>query len=386
MRTRRSSHDSEGGFVLLSLFLLMFLLASMGAAALLLSRIDLRSSAHFKTGRQAFFAAEAGVLHALGTINGRGVLDFQADIAQADQWTRLYGADTKTLPSDAASAYQVLVAADPVDPVNGGHITVTGSAPLEARRVLDVRLRKGNRADQGALYLAGDDPLSDLGDRDQFEIDGNDHHGDLTLNPAGPSKPGIGTRNGAVADAVNGLLSEAQKQKVRGLGFSLDPLHPSVASSQGPAIADLERMAGEILAANPVAAVPDAVVPAGTYGTVDHPQVTHLTNAAARLDGTMAGAGILIADGDLVIAGTADFIGWVIVHGSMTVASQTVDGTAGDGSATIAGSLWTGHLVIHAGGSAIIDFCSECMALADAAGNGNNVPRLMSVVSWQEVL
>ena len=97
--------ENEGGFVLLSLFLLTFLLASMGAAALLLSSIDLRSSAHFKTGRQAFFAAEAGVLHALGTINGRGVLDFQADIAQADQWTRLFGADTKTLPSDAASAY-----------------------------------------------------------------------------------------------------------------------------------------------------------------------------------------------------------------------------------------------------------------------------------------
>jgi hypothetical protein len=384
MGSRRSSVDDESGFVLVSLLLMTFLLASMGAAALLLSTIDLRSSAHFKTGRQAFFAAEAGILHALGTINGRGVLDFQADIAPTDQWTRLYGADTKTLPSDPASAYRVLVAADSTDPVNAGRITVTGSAPLEARRVLNVRLRKDRRADQGALYLVGSDPPSDPGD--QFDVDGNDHHSDLTLNPAGPSKPGIGTHDDAVADALRSLLSDAQKQQVRGLGFSLDPLDPSVAGSQGPAIADLEQVAARILASNPVVSVADGVLPAGTYGTVDQPQITHLTNAAARVDGAMSGAGILIADGDLAIAASADFIGWVIVHGSTIVESQAVDGTASDGSATIAGSLWTGNLVIHAGGSAIIDFCSECMDLADATGNGNNVPRLMSVVSWQEVL
>jgi hypothetical protein len=52
----------------------------------------------------------------------------------------------------------------------------------------------------------------------------------------------------------------------------------------------------------------------------------------------------------------------------------------------IRGSLWTGDLEVRVGGSARIEFCEECMALADRIGLGNNVPRVMQVSSWQEVL
>jgi hypothetical protein len=96
----------------------------------------------------------------------------------------------------------------------------------------------------------------------------------------------------------------------------------------------------------------------------------------------MTGVGILIADGEFTINGSADFIGWMIVRGATILESDTLV----DGNATILGSLWTGDLVVQVGGSAIIDYCLECMELADGTANGQNVPRIMSVASWQEVL
>jgi hypothetical protein len=373
------------GFALFSVLLIIVLFATMATGALIASNIGLRSSVHYRTGHQAFYAVESGVLHALGVINGRGVQDFSADIANTTQWARLFSPGEFALPSDATSSYIATVAADPADPINRGSITAVGSGPLEAEHLLTVRLRKGIIADQGALYLANDAVDASFGARDQFEIDGNDHNMDTTLNPGGPLRPGISTRNDTVRDAAKAELSDPQKMKVKGLGFSLDPLDPSVMTTAGPTVTDLEQIVDRILSSNPVTEIGDAVLPSGTYGTIDAPQVTHLTNKNVRLDGTMTGAGILIADGQFTINGSANFVGWVIVRGPTVLQSGTLpDGTLTDGNATIVGSLWSGDLVVQVGGSAIIDFCDSCMRLADSAGNGQNAPRVMSVISWQE--
>jgi hypothetical protein len=375
------------GFSLFSVLLIVVLLATMATGALIVSNVGLRSSVHYRTGHQAFYAAESGALHALGTINGRGVQDFSADIAAPENWSRLFSPGQFTLPSDAASSYIATVAADATDPLNRGSITAVGNGPLEAEHVLTVRLRKGILADQGALYLANDNVDASFGARDQFEIDGNDHNMDMTLNPSGPLRPGISTRNDTVRDQAKAELSDPQKMKVKGLGFSLDPLDPSIMTTGGPTVTDLDQIVNYILNNNPVTEVGDAVMPSGSYGTIDAPQVTHLTNAKTRLDGNMTGAGILIADGEFTINGSANFIGWMIVRGPTILESGVnPDGTLVDGNATIVGSLWTGDLVVQVGGSAIVDFCETCMNLADVTGNGGNVPRVMSVASWQEDL
>lgn len=377
----------EQGFALFTMLLAVVLLATFASGLLFVSGVDLRSSSHFKTGIQAFQAAESGALHGLGVINGRGVQHFGNDIVVPAQWAALLGDAQRPLPSDATSQYAVSVAADPVDPMNRGIITARGFGPLESAAALRIRLRKGIRADQGALYLANDDVDADFGGRDQFEIDGNDHALDGALNPAGPLRPGISTRNDAVRDDVKSVLSDPQKQKIRGLDFSLDPLNPSVVTTEGPTVTDLDEIVNRILSNNPVTTLNDANLPSGTYGTLAAPQVTHLTNSHVRLNGHMDGVGILIADGEFTINGSANFIGWVIVRGPTIVQSDTSgDDTLVDGNAMILGSLWTGDLVVQVGGSAIIDFCETCMELADRTGNGQNVPRVMTVVSWQEEL
>ncbi len=376
---------NQSGFALFAILLPTVLLATLGSAGLLFSNMDLLSTGSYKTGGQAFFAAESGALHALSVINGRGVQDFQADIAMADQWSRLFGTGTKTLLGEPNSSYAITVMGGAGDPVNTGRIIATGFGPQQARRVIDIRLRKGINADQGALYLANDIVQPDFGARDQFLIDGNDHKMDLSLNASGPVRPGVSTRNDAVTDLAKSTLSDPQKLKVQGLEFSVNPLNPSVVTTEGPTVTDLDQIINRLLTSNPVVNVGDAVLANGAYGTPTQPQVTHLTNKNVRLDGNMTGAGILIADGEFTINGSANFIGWMIIRGPTILKSSQVGDTLVDGNATIVGSLWTGDLVVQVGGSAIIDFCIECMALANGAGSGNNVPKVMSVTSWQEV-
>ena len=384
-RSRQSVTRSESGFAMVSALLVMLLLATLAGASLINTGVDLQSASHFKTARQAFFAAESGLFHALGTINARGVQNFSEDIVDSANWARLYGPLTKSLISDPNTLYAISVAADVGDPWNGGTITSTGTSAQEARRSLRITLRKGQVIGPGALYMANDDVDPDFGARDQFLIDGNDHNINGTPNAAGPVKPGISTRNDDVTDATVEELSTPQKGRVQGLGFSLDPLNPSVWTTDGPSVTDLAQIIDSILSSQPAVEIGNAVLASGSYGTPSAPQVTHLTHNNVRLDGNMTGAGILIADGSFTINGDADFLGWVIIRGQTILNTKQVNDTLVAGNATILGSLWTGDLVVQVGGSAIVEYCEACMELADGIGTGNNVPRAMVVGSWEEV-
>lgn len=382
---RPPQRSGEHGFVMISTVLLLLLLATIGAASLTLSGIDLRTGTNYQTGRQAFFSAESGILHALGVINARGVQDFSADISDPTEWGVLFGAATKTMAGDPNVSYTISVQADPADPMNAGFIVATGASRLQGQRSVRVSLRKGLSADPGALYLANDLVVPAFGARDQFLIDGNDHTLTGDLNPAGPLKPGISTRNDAVTQAAIDTLSDPQKLRVQGLGYDASTNTPSVATTDGPSVSQLDQIIDHILSTNAVNEVNDTVLAAGEYGTLAAPQVTHLTNDHVRLDGTMTGVGILIAEGEFTINGSANFIGWVIIRGDTVLNTNTADDTLAAGNATILGSLWTGDLVVQVGGSAIIDLCEECMSIANGLNGGTNVPRFMEVASWEEL-
>ncbi|MFQ5665057.1 MAG: PilX N-terminal domain-containing pilus assembly protein [Candidatus Binatia bacterium] len=392
MATRRQGAlRGQNGFALISSFLLLVLLLTLGGSALFVSALDLRSSAHYRTGNQAFFAAESGLLHALSTMNERGVQSFQ-EVAAAQTWNVLYGSALKTMPNFPQYSYEVTVAANATDPVNLGTITVTGSAPLQARRVLRVSLvRSGAVGAPGALYLAADTVDSVTFTGNAFGIDGNDHTVLGAASPTGPVTPGIATRNDGVTSAVTSGLSNQQKDNVQGLGFSFDPLTPSVRTTGGPGVDDLDQLVTSVLtnASTVVTSARRNFNGNDTFGTLATPQVTHMTNGSVRLNGNATGVGVLITDGSLTINGTLNFVGWIIVRGD-----TMINGTGGPdddtivlGNATILGSLWTGHLQIKVGGSAIIDYCDACLHIADPAGGNpiGNVPRPMRVVSWQEL-
>ena len=378
---------NERGYALLSVCLMLLIMLTVGTATTVYTTLDLRSTAHYDTGNRAFAAAEAGILHALSTMNATGAVDFDQDVVQ--RWLSLYGSATKTLPGLPALSYAVTVASDPAAPNSDGTITSTGRAPLEARRSIVVSVRKGAfTGAPGAIYLASDTVTSQF-TGNAFDVNGNDHDifGDPV--PGGPVKPGIATRNDAVNSAVANSLNDSQKDNVQGLGFQLSPLTPSVLPTSGPSVADLDQIVAHLVGlAGAVTTGQSNFSGNSTFGSVASPQVTHMTNDDVALNGNSSGAGVLIVDGSVTISGTFDFVGWIIVRGATVINSApSDDSTFVLGSATVLGSLWTGHLDIKVGGSAIVDYCDACMRMVDTMDSVNGAtPRPMQVVAWQEVL
>ena len=387
MTHQRALLCNSRGFSLLSTLLLLLLLATIGSASILYSVLDLKSTTHYKTGNQAFFAAESGILHALSSINHIGVMDFQQDIAS--RWDTVYGPSSKAIPNYPAITYTVSVAADAADPVNAGTITARGYAPLQAQRAIRVKVSKaGNGQGIGAIHLAADQVGTNFVGN-SFMVDGNDHDQFGNLVPGGIAHPGISTRNQDVTNGVVNSLNNQQLDNVQGLGFSTNPLTPSVETTGGPSTTDLNRMMNDILGKSGVVTDGTHNFNNGTtttFGTLAAPQVTHLTNTDVTVNGNITGAGILIADGSVDITGSIDFVGWIIVHGDTIIHTQTADdGTTVLGNAIIKGSLWTEDFDVKVGGSAIVDYCDWCMTLAGATGGGNNYPKAMQVRSWEEI-
>lgn len=387
-KRHQQKRGSERGFALSSVLLVVVLLLSLATATTLNTSLDLKSTSHFDTGNSAFFAAEAGVMHGLSSMNAVGVTRFKKDIA--DRWSTVFGPTLKTMPSDPHISYQVTVAADATNPDDLGTLSVTGFAPLQAQRSIIVGLARGGFVGSpGAIYLAADAIAAQFSGN-KFDVDGNDHDTSALPVAGGVAKPGISTRTDDVQDEVVTSLSEAQKDNVKGLGFSLDPLTPSVLNTGGPDVYDLERIVDNLLS-SPGVVTTDTRTFNGNdvFGTVAAPQITHMTDPDVRLNGSASGAGILIADGSITINGDLDFIGWIIVRGA-TIINATGDAddeTTVLGNATILGSLWTGNLQIVVGGSAIINYCETCLELVDNVGGiDGTLPRPMRVVSWQELL
>ena len=390
MTRRQVQATDQRGFALFSTLLLLLLLGAVGSAGVLYSILDLRSTTHYTTGNQALYAAESGIQHGLSSINSVGVIDFQKDIVQ--HWDSIYGSVLKAMPNDADFQYQVAVVADVANPANAGSLTATGFAPSQGRRVITVKLRRGGVSGAfGAMHLTSD-TVGTTFDGNMFSIDGNDHDMYGNLAAGGGAHPGISTRNDSVANMVRGSLSGWQNRQVQGLGFSMQPLTPSVQTTGGPGTANLDQMVADILARPGVVSNNTGGFNTGTttvFGAVSAPQITHLTNADVNVSGNLLGAGILIADGSVEITGSIDFVGWIIVRGNTVVRAQSTyddDYSYAAGRLVVKGSMWASGFDVEPGGAALVDYCSSCVKLADGAGAGGNFPDAMHVLSWQEVL
>ena len=120
-----------------------------------------------------------------------------------------------------------------------------------------------------------------------------------------------------------------------------------------------------------------------TFGTVGAPQITHFTSSSGitiKANGDASGAGIMIVEGDLTIQGRLEFKGLVLVRGRTNVINDPSD-TDITGNATIYGSLWTQDVNLRVGGSAIVDYSSNALQLANQVGGGEALPAALIVTS-----
>jgi hypothetical protein len=388
--SRRTSIKNEEGVALFMAFLLLLLLGSLAGASLVQTNIDLKTTSYYQGGSRAFMAGEAGALHALSIMNTTLVWDIRGQL-QSGSWTAqpwMYGQAWQVLPGDPSSSYQVLVAADPSDPDDKGTITATGIGPVESNRVIRLRInRSGLVSSPGAVYLVSDTVSANF-NGNAFTIDGNDHQIAGGLASTGVVKPGISTRNDAAVNEVKGALNGQQKDNVVGLGFKPSGSDgslpdPSVLPASGPSAPELDAVIDRILTRSTgIVADNSRVLNSNcdsSFGTLTAPQITHLTNSSGtRINGDFCGAGILIADGPVTLNGSMNFAGWIISRSGISL--------TGTGNSTVRGSIWTKGIDFSAGGSLIVDYSTEGLALANGAGGNpdGNVPRLLAIASWED--
>ena len=363
----------------IALFTLMVFIV-LAATSSLIASSDVRATRDARGGSQAHFAAESAIAEALQRVNAPGVVNFQNDVV--GQWAGLWGAGTHTFGPVSGCTYTVTPVASATDPTNAGLLIATANGRESVHNVVVANVVRSDipSTAPGAIYLANDQATNATFKGDSFSIDGNDHNYTGGAGSA-PPVPGLSTRNDANRQEAVASLDAGQKDNIRGLGFSSSPLTPSIMTSPAaPSIAQMNQIIDDLLALPSVVPYGDNNINGhADFGTNAAPQISHFTNAAGvtiKANGDATGAGIMIVEGDLTIQGNLNFNGLILVRGRTSVQVTEVIGNA-----TIYGSLWTQDIDLNVGGSAVVNYSTQALALANQVGGAHPLPSPLKVLS-----
>lgn len=389
MKTRkRRARRQERGITMVLAIITTAALLMLIAGGLVESGATLRSTYNYSAATQALYTAESGVLDAVKTINGPGVVDFENEVTNS--WGTLFGNTSRAFPSASGFSYTVapvVTAWDAADPANRGTLRASAFGPRSTNSAVVARVLRSNipSTSPGAVYLASDNPTDVDFTGDAFAIDGSDQNFTGGGGPADPV-PGISTRNATNTSETVGSLGGTQLDNITGLGFNPGPpVTPSVMTSPAaPSQLQLNQIIDALLDRPYVPCADNTINNSSTctYGTAAAPQITYMNNPGGVIikgNGNVSGAGILIVEGNLTVQGTLDFKGLILVRGPTSIDYDAE--TLVTGNATLYGSLWTTDLSFTVGGSAIIQYSSEALALANESGGGGSLPAPVSIVS-----
>jgi hypothetical protein len=368
----------------MALVLTLFAIATLlmvAAAGLNIGSSSVQATRNYRGASRVHMVAEAGISEALQIINGPGVVHLQNDVVAP--WGTIYGTQNKTFAPHSGFSYYVSTYSEVADPKNRGKLVAKGYGPEgESNAVVALVIRSDiPTTAPGAIYLANDSSTNANFQGNAFAVDGNDHNYTGGYGP-NPPVPGISTRNDSNTQEALNSLNGTQKDNVTGLNYSAGPpIVPSISTSPAaPTSAQLSQIINDILAG------PPAVVPNNSsqingmaiFGTTAAPVVTYFNNAdgvTIKGNGNASGAGIMIIEGDFTIQGTLDFKGLILVRGKTNVSADT-DVT---GNATVYGSLWTSDLNLNVGGSAIVYYSTQALALANQVVLNGALPAPLKV-------
>jgi len=365
-KAHRSAGRRERGMALVLTLFAIATLLMVAAAGLNIGSSSVQATRNYRGASRVHMVAEAGISEALQIINGPGVVHLQNDVVSP--WGTIYGSQNKTFAPHTGFSYYVSSFADAADPKNKGKLVAKAygkEGELNSVVALIIRSDVPTTA-PGAIYLASDSATNSNFQGNAFAVDGNDHNYTGGYGP-NPPVPGISTRNATNTQEALSSLNGSQLDNVTGLNYSAGPpIVPSISTSPAaPSAAQLSQMINDILADPMVVNVPDSNINGMvTFGTTAVPQITYLSNNSGvtlKANGNASGAGILIVESDFTIQGSLDFKGLILVRGKTSVEADTNV----TGNATVYGSLWTGDLNLNVGGSAILYYSTQALALAN---------------------
>ncbi len=366
MKARRRSRRRERGMALVLTLFAIAALLMVAAAGMNIGSASVQATRNYRGATRVHMVAEAGISEALQIINGPGVIHLQNDVVAP--WGGIYGSGNKTFSPHSGFSYYVVPQSEGADPKNRGKL-VGKAYGLEGEYnvVVATVIRSDTPSTApGAIYLASSGTTNATFQGNAWAVDGNDHNLSGGYGP-NPPVPGISTRNDTNTQEAIASLNGTQTDNVTGLGYSAGPpTVPSIMTSPAaPTDAQLSQMIEDILADPMVVEFTDSTITGNMiFGTEAAPQITYFSNASGvtvKGAGTVQGAGILVVEEDFVIQGTLEFKGLILVRGKTSVEADT----STTGNATLYGSLWTSDLNLNVGGSAIVYYSTEALALAD---------------------
>src|SRR5437773_203232 len=386
MTTHRGtpSRPREQGFALAVALFAMGTLLLLVASALLIGTANVEATRNFRGAVQVHFVAESAISEALQVANGPGVVSFQNDVV--GEWATAFGSGGHAFAPIAGFTYSVAPAASAGSPANAGRFVATALGPRGERNVVVASVSRSNvpLVSPGAVYLATNAATNAIFNGNAFIVDGNDHDYNGGAGPAAPV-PGIATRSDTnTQDTLKSL--KQQPDNVQGLGYSNGPpVIPSVATfPAAPSIAQMNQFIDDLLGRPGVVTDGDSTINGtATFGTTAAPQITHFTASGGvtiKGNGNASGAGIMIVEGDLTIQGTLGLQGLILVSGRTNVLQDQSE-TDLSGNMTLYGSLWTQDVNLVVGGSAIVDYSSNALQLANQVGGGGTLPAALVVTS-----
>jgi hypothetical protein len=352
------------------------------ATGLQMASSNFRATRNYRGATQVHFAAESGITEALQVINGPGVVNFQSDVV--NRWTTLWGTSAHSFSPLAGFTYNVTAVATPGDTAQSGRLisTAWGVDGVKNVAVANIQRSEIPSTAPGAIYLASDAPTNSTFNGNRFTVDGNDRNYTGGAGPGAPI-PGISARNDTnTQEAINSLALDERNQ-VTGLGYVAGPpTIPSIFTSPAaPSVELINQIAADLLARPGVVTISDQNINGNSvFGTTAAPQITYFNSASGvQMNGTADGAGIAIVEGDLDILGTLNFKGLILVRGRTSVLSDNIDDLSGNG--TVYGTLWTNDLRLTVGGSAIFQYSTQALALANQVAGGAALPSPMKLTS-----
>jgi hypothetical protein len=218
----------QPGFILIASLLILALLMAGGVGAILSMQTDLKSSGNLKTGRQAFYIAEAGLNRTWQELNdGDGINDFSAVSNNSGSLilyqNELFAGGSHTTvaePLAGSGRRRVKVTSNGCFPA--GDPCPSGSS----KSVIEAQFIRGSLfgcliCSTGSVVLAGgattDSYDSRRGPYDSSQADSSGHvhsHGDLTVTGAGTAVGGDALAGGQVVISNGAAVEGTAKERV----------------------------------------------------------------------------------------------------------------------------------------------------------------------------
>lgn len=367
--------SKQRGVALVLALLLLFVLVTIGVAGFGNTHLQERSASNARLQAEAFKAASAGATNSINFFQDNrdrtdiGIPDQLCGASGHEGW---YDADDNPIPSDwvavgnigEASLQQRLYCLadfypctkDAVDcgvrpprsqlfVQSRGEVTV--DSKIVASRDVEVRLAKGQEGVPGDGCGAICFPTCDINTDDtvfpnsnSFQVDGN-------------TGPAITVGTGCDPSGADTITDMIKDQRI---GNYVGGIEDSPAGSPWNSPLLVEQFRAEVQAAAAAAADcancyhPTGLDTSGNveFGTLEAPQITYIDSPGADIGGSISGAGILVVNGDLLMNGTPDYQGLIVVlGGEWIIDGGGKGGNPGSDQTTSGGSV----VVLNAPGS-----------------------------------